>query len=114
MSKPEMTPGPWMIDGGTHIVTAGNHLLSRYPDHKTRIAEVTPAKNVIDGITGRTIGGIWDAVTAANAQAIAALPELIEALRFLVGAAEVEPEMRIYREHIKLARAALKKAGVAE
>ena len=45
-----------------------------------------------------------------DANLIAAAPELLSALEFLVAAADTEPGMNIYKAHIAAARAAIKKA----
>lgn len=79
--KTTHTLGPWNTDGGTHITTQEEHPRSTYPDKKAKIAEVIPANYKFDSISGRTIGGTWDAETEANAQLIAAAPELLDACK---------------------------------
>lgn len=46
----------------------------------------------------------------SNALLMAAAPELLEALRFIVNAAEAEPGMAIYKAHIEQARVVIAKA----
>ena len=81
---------------------------------------------IIDEADGRTVAvaydGPRDAETLAAAPALLAerdalrveAAELRRLLRFLADAADTEPGMRIYREHIKQARAALARTGTPE
>ncbi len=46
----------------------------------------------------------------ANARLIAAAPELLASLKFMLAGAEAEPSMAIYKAHIEQARAAILKA----
>jgi hypothetical protein len=87
------TPGPWkrlqgMIVGNLHKGERGTEgdvvcLMKGYVDYKNQ---------------------------DANARLIAAAPELLETLRFIVAATGTEPGMAIYKAHIQQAEAAIAKA----
>jgi hypothetical protein len=91
MNEQEHTPGPWtcrVAEGAiavTHWIDADGAL--PVADVKVQSASV------------------------ANARLIAASPDLLEALRFLLAAAETYPDMAIFKAHLALARAAIAKAA---
>ena len=62
---------------------------------------------VCDENTGENIAVTYK---AENAALVAAAPDLLAALEFLVAAADTEPGMNIYKAHIAAARAAIAKA----
>jgi hypothetical protein len=81
------TPGPWEATEGSYgnyvAVRAGKKTVCRIP---------------------------WGDGDGANARLIASAPDLLDALSFLVQAAETEPGMAIYRAHIEKGKAAIAKA----
>jgi hypothetical protein len=63
------------------------------------------------GSTVQLVGHVEGTEQAeANVRLIAAAPDLLEALTFLVQAADTEPGMAIYKAHIDKARAAIARA----
>ena len=100
MKKPNITPGNW-----THKATAGNHDFAIYPEE-----------------TGNDVALVRD-FNEANAQAIASVPLLLEALEALHaigknGAVMVhetgKPQWSALEETVKPARSALLAAGYTD
>jgi len=91
MTQAKHTPGPWKIvkdDYSPRISVSANG---------TFICHFT-------GLSGAHINA------NENARLIAASPDLLENLTFLVAAAQTEPGMSIYKAHIAKAVAAIAKA----
>jgi len=87
MSEHTTTIGPWRIgDAGTTVFGPPNG---------------NPAPEIVAQSCKK------------NARLIAAAPELLEALKFLVSAALTEPGMSIYTAHIRQAQIIIQKAGGA-
>ena len=90
------TPGPWYHES----------------DGEGRPRQRRDQYIVAIGGLGRVATCHWieDGHPTDNARLIAAAPELLAALDFMVQAAETEPGMTIYRAHIGDAKAAITKA----
>ena len=97
----QYTPGPWRVGSKAFKVLAG--------EYDSLIADVSACCRC------RNQESRWfDTESAkANARLIAAAPELLEALKFLVSAALTEPGMSIYTAHIRQAQIIIQKAGGA-
>jgi hypothetical protein len=90
MTKPSHTPGPWNVKrifGDPPAITG-------------------PAGGLVANVasSGHTRKELEDA------RLIAAAPEILESLVWILDAVDTEPEMSIYKAHIEKARAAIAKA----
>jgi hypothetical protein len=91
------TPGPWKIGRGRQ-------------DAKDPVFWHVDVLNTGGTIRVARVAGVGRDAAEANARLISSAPELLDALSFLVQAAETEPGMAIYRAHIEKGKAAIAKA----
>jgi len=109
MSKPAFTPGPWTADIriGCTAVYQGEIKSGCIQNERKRLAFFNGYKNE---------KGEWEILEEDKADAIliAAAPELLASLSFLVQAARTEPGMNIYKAHIEQAENVIRKAMEGE
>ena len=110
------TPGPWTVAGSCHI----RQTVDGKWYHEAHIACADETMPCIAQVHCREYRDTErqalraDPEAAANARLIAAAPEMAEALRAMVGWADMFRDSLAYesgRKHIDAARAALEKAG---
>ena len=110
MKNNKMTPGPWVANGLT--VSTANKMPAQMGNRDPRHIDVAIAYYDHEEAD---LCKLWNYDEAcANADAIAALPDLIEALNALANAANPRPGCytTCVDKEVEQARAALTKAGV--
>ncbi len=120
-TKQGHTAGPWEVrKESTVIQTAYQHDKSTYQHGRAIVAEVMPLKTKCDCFGKPVCFGPWDEETDANAQLIAAAPDLAEALKLILdslsragcSSQHCYGATCLYCATRRRARAALEKAGV--
>ena len=103
MSETKHTPGPWRECGHDRNGCVCRQIWGTSVDMIVCVA--SPPIGTSDLMPVPT-----PEQEAANARLIAAAPDLLAALKFLVDAADTEPGMSIYKAHIEKAKSSIAKA----